>query len=268
MALRPPRTTDSEGALDEPQQRVQPIRPVWQGALIWLIGIGVLLAVIAIAVRVFVVPALSGQSSSPSPAEARLAALQTQEALTPAPAPTRVLAPAPVPTAAAAIAPTAVPTPALTATPVVLVSAPASANATAAPTVSPELAAEVSQAYLRYFQVTADAFLKLDASGLSDVAVDGVLTALQQNIAALQSQGKALVTNVQHNFSVLSADNNQAQVADQYRDSSVFVDPTSHEPLPGQETPMSPDSAPLVRIVYQLEYVGGTWKVAGGTRYE
>jgi hypothetical protein len=136
------------------------------------------------------------------------------------------------------------------------------------PTVPPELASEVSGAYLRYFQVTADAFLDLDATSLPDVAVDGELTALQQNIVDFRSQGRALMTNVQHNFTVVSVDGDVAQVTDQYRDSSVYVDPTTHEPLPGEVAPSSPENAPLVRVVYRLEHVDGTWKVAGGTKYE
>src|SRR5690349_5212529 len=106
MALKPPRTTETEGGMGESQQRVEPIRPVWQGALIWLIGLVVLLAVVGFAVRAFVVPVLSGPSS-PSAAEAHLGQLQTQQALTPAPTAQPVLAPTPAPTVAIAVVPTA-----------------------------------------------------------------------------------------------------------------------------------------------------------------
>jgi hypothetical protein len=33
------------------------------------------------------------------------------------------------------------------------------------------------------------------------------------------------MTNVQHNFSVVNVSGGEAEIADQYRDSSVFVDP-------------------------------------------
>jgi len=271
MALTPPRSPETTDEPEDSSRRAQPIRPVWQGALLWLVGLAVLLVIAAVIVRSLVVPELTAGSTAPSAADAHLSALQTQEALTPKPtvvptqAPTAVppsatTAPTPQPTSVAPVA-TAAPTPAAATT-------NPGAAATPRPTVPPELSAEVSQAYLRYFQVTADAFLNLDPSSLSEVAVDGELTALEKNISDLRSQGRALSTNVQHNFVVISVDGDQAQVADQYRDSSLFVDPSTHDPLPGQDVPNSPDTAPLVKVVYQLQRVDGTWKVAGGTRYE
>jgi hypothetical protein len=277
MALRPPRISEAEDQNADSDRRAQPIRPVWQGALIWVFGIGLLLVVVSLALRLFVVPALSG-SSAPSAAEAHLGALQTQEALTPQPTtlPVRVptTAPAVVPTAvlAPAAAPTAQPqiaTPAATTapTPPAALSA-TSSGATPVPTVAPKLAAEVSDAYLRYFQVSADALLKLDSSRLADVATDGELSALAQSIDDDRAQGRALKTDVQHNFVVLSVQNDEAEVADQFRDSSFFVDPVTQEVLPGQVIPNSPDTAPLVRIVYRLQRIDGTWKVTAGTKYE
>src|SRR5262249_54917593 len=156
------------------------------------------------ALRTWVVPAMSGASSQPSAAQATLAALQTQEALQPAA--TAVVATAPAPTSAPRATPVLVPAAAPTSAPVATPAPTAEASATSAPTVEPtaiptvppELASEVSGAYLRYFQVTADAFVDLDATSLPDVAVDGELTALQQNIADFRSQGRALMTSVQH----------------------------------------------------------------------
>jgi hypothetical protein len=273
MALRPPRISEAEDQNADSDRRAQPIRPVWQGALIWLFGIGLLLVVVSLALRFLVVPALSG-SSAPSAAEAHLGALQTQEALTPQPTtvPVRVptTAPAVVPTAvlAPAAQPQVATPPATTApTPPAAVSATLS-GATPLPTVTPRLAAEVSDAYLRYFQVSADALLKLDSSRLADVATDGELSALAQSIEDDRAQGRALKTDVQHNFVVLSVQNDEAQVADQFRDSSFFVDPVTQEVLPGQVIPNSPDTAPLVRIVYRLQRIDGTWKVTAGTKYE
>jgi hypothetical protein len=92
--------------------------------------------------------------------------------------------------------------------------------------------------------------------------------ALAQSIEDDRAQGRALKTDVQHNFVVLSVQNDEAQVADQFRDSSFFVDPVTQEVLPGQVIPNSPDTAPLVRIVYRLQRIDGTWKVAAGTKYE
>jgi hypothetical protein len=236
MALRPPRISETDDQNADSSRRSQPIRPVWQGALIWLFGIGLLLFAVGLALRLLVVPALSG-SSAPSPAEAHLGALQTQEALTPQ----STAVPVRIPTTGPTVAPTAVvvpaaapttqpqrPTPAATQPPtsVASVSAP-STNATAAPTVSPELVAEVSAAYLRYFQVSSDALLNLDPSPLDAVATGEALIGLQSEIEQDRAAGRAIRTEVTHNFTVVSATDTEAQVADDYRDSSVFVDPAT-----------------------------------------
>jgi hypothetical protein len=271
MALKPPRIPGAEDQAEGSNGRAQPIRPVWQGALIWFVGLALLLAILATAVRSFLLPALSGGSSTPSAAEAHLSALQTQEALTPQP----TAAPARVPRAAATVvaavvAPTAqlqMATPVATQGPTAPVLT-LTVEATPGPTISPELTAEVSEAYLRYFQVSADALLALDPSRLAEVAADGELSALAQSIETDRAQGRALKTSLQHNFVVSSVQGDEAQVADQLRDSSFFVDPETQEPLPGQFIPNSPDAAPLVRIIYRLQRTDGSWKVTGGTKYE
>jgi hypothetical protein len=271
MALKPPRIPGAEDQTADSFGRAQPIRPVWQGALIWFVSLALFLAIVAIAVRSFLVPALSGGSSTPSAAEAHLSALQTQEALAPQP----TAAPAPASTtaatvAAAVVAPTAqlqMATPAATQAP----TAPAvtlTVEATPGPTISPELTAEVSQAYLRYFQVSADALLNLDPIPLDAVAAGDALAGLQTQIEEDRAAGRAIRTEVAHNFTVVSANNNHAQVADDYRDSSVFVDPATRQPLPGEVVPASPQDAPEVKVLYQLRRVSGSWKVVGGQKYE
>jgi hypothetical protein len=50
-------------------------------------------------------------------------------------------------------------------------------------------------------------------------------------------------------------------VSDRIRDSSVSVDPDTHQTLPGQITPASPDEAPQLASLYQLELLDGQWKV-------
>jgi hypothetical protein len=137
---------------------------------------------------------------------------------------------------------------------------------TAAPTVAPELVQQISDSYRQYWQVKADAFYSLDASTLSQVAVGQELSRLQQQIADDQANGRAMHVTGHHDFTVLSAENGQAQVADDYRDLSVAIDPVSHDPLPGQAQPQSVDSAPEFKVVYDLQFSAGTWKVSDGVQ--
>jgi hypothetical protein len=141
------------------------------------------------------------------------------------------------------------------------------AAAQEAATIPAELGAEISQAYLRYFQVRGDALLALDPSELDEVAADGELAALQKNVEDDRAQGRALQTDVQHRFIVLSVEGDNAQVADRYRDSSIYVDPATHQPLQGEVAPSSPDDAPEVKVIYQLRRIEGVWKVIGGQQY-
>ena len=81
-----------------------------------------------------------------------------------------------------------------------------------------------------------------------------------------RSLGRALQTNVQHQFLILSADRDHAEVADRYRDSSIYVDPITQQPLPGQIAP-APEDAPEVKVIYKLQRIDGLWKVIEGQRY-
>src|SRR6266852_3415949 len=102
-----------------------PGRPLCQQFLIGAVGVLLVVGAILLAVRFWAIPALQSRGADTGIAgEATLAALQTQQALTPRPTATSAVAPA----VQAAVAPTAAPTPAVTAVP------------TPAPAVAPTLA--------------------------------------------------------------------------------------------------------------------------------
>src|SRR5207253_2677016 len=84
MALKQPRASGTNVDSND-SSRAQPIRPVWQGALIWIVGLVVLLVALAVVMRTALLPALNGNPTAQSAAEAHLGALQTQQALTPLP---------------------------------------------------------------------------------------------------------------------------------------------------------------------------------------
>jgi len=248
---------------------------------VFAVGAVVIIAVVAgllLAIRTFLFPVWEGNSEAThavATAQAQLDVLRTQEALTPHPTLTAAPVAAVQPTLAPTRAPTAIPTvqhtPLATSASVATTAAPAAVTAagmtpTPLPTVAPELNAEVSAAYLNYFQVSGDALLALDTAPLPQVAAGQVLAGLQQQIESDRAQGRAIETNVQHDFVVLSVQGDTATVADRYRDSSIFVDPVTHEPLPGQVAPASADEAPLIKVVYHLQRIDGSWKVVEGAR--
>ena len=62
------------------------------------------------------------------------------------------------------------------------------------------------------------------------------------------------------------SEGDDAESVDNYADSSIWVDPASKQPLPGEVAPDNPDNAPVVSIKYQLHRFDGVWKVVSGTR--
>jgi hypothetical protein len=134
---------------------------------------------------------------------------------------------------------------------------------TAVPTVDPQVADEVKSAYERYWDLTAQALRDLDATPLTEVATDGELLSLQKNIEDLRAQGKAIDTSVEHHFNVVWIRDDQAQVVDHYRDRSIFIDPSTKQPLAGEVIPPTFEDAPESNVVYLLQRDQGTWKVVG-----
>ena len=252
-----------------------PLRVFLIGAVIIVVVVAVLLA----AIRIFLFPVLEANSEGArevATAQAQLATARTQEALTPVATATSfatataqsTVSPTPLATAAPVAAAQTVPAPAglpvTGETPVAV--AVASPPILATPTA--EQAAELAAAYKNYFDVTSEALLNLDPSLLDTVAAGQELAALQQDIEEDQAQGRVLDTNVEHEqVYVLGVQGDEADIADRYRDSSVYVDPNTHLPLPGQVAPASPDAAPAVSVIYHLQRIDGTWKVVSGERF-
>jgi len=182
--------------------------------------------------------------------EVALVAPTALPAVTPTSLPTATALQAATPTVAR---PTATPSKATaSSTPVVV--ATEFASPSPLPTVDPALADEIGQAYQRYWQIRAEAFLALDTSRLSMVMAGEHLAAVEAQIEELRLQGRAFQTDVEHHFVVLEATNIHAWVGDDYVSNSVFVDAQTHTPL---DAPTGGD----VEEFYELARISGEWKV-------
>jgi hypothetical protein len=234
------------------------------GAIVIVVVIAALLTVI----RVFLFPVWEANSDGArqvATAQVQLAAAMTQEAVRPAATSTVLTAAAPTRTSASTAT---VDLPQLAATLPPTVSAASTVAPTSFPTPTPDQTAEIALAYRNYFDVTGQALLNLDPTPLDQVAAGQSLAGLQQTIEQDRAQGRALDTNVQHEqVYVVDVHDDQADVADRYRDSSIYVDPVTHEALPGEVAPASPDLAPTVSVIYHLQRIDGTWKVVSGERF-
>ena len=161
-------------------------------------------------------------------------------------APPRTLAAATLPPSTSTAAtplptsrPTAVPTAVATAQPTTdqhSSAAPAGQTAEPSPfpTVAPELRREVETAYTQYWDARAQAVWTLDAAPLDNVSTGDELLALRHDVQQLRTDDRAIKVEVEHQFTVIRVDGDQAQVLDRLRDYSIYVDPTSKQPLPGR----------------------------------
>ena len=138
-----------------------------------------------------------------------------------------------------------------TATPAPLAPSPA---ATPRPTVSPEIAAEVAVAYEHYWQVRAEALFDLDTSHLDEVMADDHLAAAQELVGQLKSEGRAIRTDVSHNYAIVQGNATEALIIDDYVDRSTYLDAGSRETL------TKPTNGSLLEQ-YRLRKIDGVWRV-------
>ena len=133
---------------------------------------------------------------------------------------------------------------------------------TAVPTATPSVEQQVSEAYLHYWDIYADAVFNLDDSRLPEVMTDPDLERARQEVEALRQRGRAAKIVVEHNFVILQLDQvaGSATIRDEYTNKSYEVDGQTKEMV---------GKAPQGNVLtdtYFLVKEGGTWKVRDGIR--
>jgi hypothetical protein len=133
---------------------------------------------------------------------------------------------------------------------------------TVAPTATPSVEEEVSQAYLHYWEVYAEAVFNLDESRLSEVMTDPDLERAREEVETLRQGGRAAKIVVEHNFVILQLDPvaGTATIRDEYTNNSYEVDANTKEMI--GEAPQGN----VLTDTYFLVREGGTWRVRDGIR--
>ncbi len=138
---------------------------------------------------------------------------------------------------------------------------PETANPTASQqTATPDPEAEVIAAYLRYWDLYAEAVLNLDHSVLLGVASEEELQQVQEEIETLRAQGVALRVVIEHRPTVIELTETTATVFDEMTNNSFYVDPETHEPPEGE------GSGETLVDTFFLEKVDGQWIVIRSIR--
>lgn len=138
------------------------------------------------------------------------------------------------------------------------------ATPAATPTATPSIEQEVSEAYLRYWEVYADAVFNLDETRLPEVMTEPQLQRTQQEIESLCQRGRAAKIVVEHDFFIAELDpvGETATIHDEYTNSSYEVDAQTRE-MVGQPAPGT-----VLTDTYFLVKEGGVWKVRDGIRQQ
>lgn len=118
-----------------------------------------------------------------------------------------------------------------------------------------DLRVQVEQAYLRYWDVYAEANLNLDTSRLAEVLTDDALKDVRDQIEEQKAKNQPVRIRVEHDYHVILVDPSTATVEDTYVNHSQRLDPKTGQPV-------DPDPNQRVRRTYTLKKVSGTWKVS------
>ncbi len=115
-------------------------------------------------------------------------------------------------------------------------------------------AAELVAAYLRSWDVYADALRRLDASRLPTAFAGSALRVARQEVADHKAQGHPSLVRIDHHPKVLLVNATDGLVQDNYQNHSVLLDPKTGAPI-------EKDPNETVYQRQSLKRIDGAWKV-------
>lgn len=121
---------------------------------------------------------------------------------------------------------------------------------------------EVQAAYLRYWDVLTEANLSLDTSRLPEVTAGRELAQAQQQVEELKAKGKAAKVDVEHRIALAKVTPDEAVVADEYLNKSVYVDPVTKAEFKTTAPPT------VEKLSFTLRKIDGEWKVVEAARHD
>jgi hypothetical protein len=115
---------------------------------------------------------------------------------------------------------------------------------------------EVEAAYLRSWDVYADAVydLVLDEDALAEVFAEDHLETKRTEIQRRIDNREAALVRIEHDYSIDPVDEQTALLVDEYTNHQVLIDPDTKEPI-------EKDPNEVVADVVTLKYIDGAWRV-------
>ncbi len=133
-------------------------------------------------------------------------------------------------------------------------------TATAEATPTPTIEEEVSDAYLRYWEVYSEAVFDLDTSRFGEVMTGPRLERALDEVENLRGDGRAVKIVVENQPVVVRVEGDEAIVFDEYQNDSYLIDPETKEPVG------DPGAGEVIRDTVTLTRSGETWKVLDSVR--
>lgn len=115
--------------------------------------------------------------------------------------------------------------------------------------------AQVEQAYLKGWDVWADALVNLDASVLREAFTGRALQLITAQVAEQKEKNQPVRIRAEHNYTITLIDAQTASVDDRYINHNVRLDQNTLEPI--EADPDNPEHRS-----FTLKLVDGTWKIA------
>jgi hypothetical protein len=118
---------------------------------------------------------------------------------------------------------------------------------------------EVEAAYLRSWEVYAEAVLELDPSGLEETYAGTALETVTREIERRRAERSPAAVKIDHDVSVRVVNTRTAIVIDRYVNHSVRLDPVTSRPIEADPNEKITESYNLIRAEER-------WKVSGIVR--
>jgi hypothetical protein len=120
----------------------------------------------------------------------------------------------------------------------------------------------VAQAYHRYWRAYSQALYTLDTSHMIEVATDGELRQVQEQVLGLRREHLAVHVLASHHVRIVSIKGSKATLYDEIHNRSFTINPVTKQP------PHGSNQVDLEKDIYYLQKIHGTWKVVKSLRQE